>query len=137
MTVPGATQSPPTPRHYGWLPFVLIVLTVVALGISFFLFDLVGRTIAAVLWFPLLALLVWSAIRLRVEYRQALQESAWARAAEAALLQSQERNRAIVETALDGVITIDASGIVTDWNSQATALFGWAREEAKIGRAHV
>ena len=129
MTVPGATQSPPTPRHYGWLPFVLIVLTVVALGISFFLFDLVGRTIAAVLWFPLLALLVWSAIRLRVEYRQALQESAWARAAEAALLQSQERNRAIVETALDGVITIDASGIVTDWNSQATVLFGWAREE--------
>lgn len=129
MTVPGTTQSPQTPRRYGWLPFLLIVITVVVLGIGFFLFDLVGRSIAAVLWFPLLALLVWSAIRLRVEYRQALQESAWARAAEAALLQSQERNRAIVETALDGVITIDASGIVTDWNGQATVLFGWAREE--------
>ncbi|MBM4127808.1 MAG: PAS domain S-box protein [Nitrospira sp.] len=129
MTVPETTSSPPAPRRYGWLPFLLIVTTVVVLGIGFFLFDLVGRSIAAVLWFPLLALLVWSAIRLRVEYRQALQESAWARAAEAALLQSQERNRAIVETALDGVITIDASGIVTDWNSQATVLFGWAREE--------
>jgi PAS domain S-box-containing protein len=109
---------------------LLLVIAVVALGIGIFLFDQVGRSVVTVLWFPLLALLVWSAIRLRVEYRQALQESAWARAAEAALLQSQERNRAIVETALDGVITIDASGIVTDWNSQATALFGWAREEA-------
>jgi len=44
-------------------------------------------------------------------------------------LQSQERNRAIVEMALDGVITIDASGIVTDWDSQTTVLFGWAHEE--------
>ena len=68
--------------------------------------------------------------RLRAEYRQAQQESAWARAAEAALLQSQERNRAIVDTALDGVITIDAAGIVTEWNAQATAIFGWTREEA-------
>ena len=130
MTVPATTQTPPPSRQYGWLPFLLIIITVVALGIGIFLLDQVGRSIAAVLWFPLLVLLVWSAIRLRVEYRQALQESAWARAAEAALLQSQERNRMIVETALDGVITIDASGIVTDWNSQATVLFGWAREEA-------
>lgn len=130
MSVMGTRQSPPTPRQYGWLPFWILVVTVVALGIGILLLDHVGGTVAAVLWFPLLVLLVWSAIRLRVEYRQALQESAWARAAEAALLQSQERNRAIVETALDGVITTDASGIVTDWNSQATVLFGWAREEA-------
>lgn len=129
MTGLGTTPPSPAPRQYGWLPFLLIVITVVALGSGFFLLDQVSRSVAAVVWFPLLALLVWSAIRLRVEYRQALQESAWARAAEAALLQSQERNRAIVETALDGVITLDASGIVTDWNSQATVLFGWAREE--------
>jgi PAS domain S-box-containing protein len=87
----------------------------------------------AVALFPLLVLLLWSTWRLRQEYRQAQQESAWARAAEAALLQSQERNRAIVDTALDGVITIDSSGIVTDWNAQATAIFGWSREEA-LGR---
>ena len=136
MTIPGTAQSPPAPRQYGWLPFLLIVITVVALGSGIFMLDQVGRSVAAVLWFPLLALLVWSAIRLRVEYRQALQESAWARAAEAALLQSQERNRAIVETALDGVITLDAGGIVTDWNSQATALFGWTREEA-MGKLRV
>ena len=84
----------------------------------------------SVVWFPLLMLLLWSTSRLRSEYRQAQQESAWARAAEAALLQSQERNRAIVDTAMDGVITVDASGIVTDWNAQATGIFGWSRAEA-------
>lgn len=87
----------------------------------------------AVVWFPLLVLLLWSTARLRAEYRQAQQESAWARAAETALLQSQERNRAILDTALDGVITIDAAGIVTDWNAQAAIIFGWTREEA-LGR---
>jgi len=88
---------------------------------------------ALVIWFPLLFLLLWSTARLRAEYRQAQQESAWARAAEAALLQSQERNRAIVDTALDGVITIDAAGVITDWNAQATAIFGWSRDEV-LGR---
>lgn len=87
-----------------------------------------------VVWIPMLSLLFWATARLRAEHRQAQQESAWAKAAEAALLQSQERNRAIVDTALDGVITIDSTGIVTDWNAQATAIFGWSREEA-LGRA--
>ena len=86
-----------------------------------------------VVWVPMLGLLFWATARLRAEHRQAQQESAWAKAAEAALLQSQERNRAIVDTALDGVITIDSTGIVTDWNAQATAIFGWSREEALGG----
>jgi len=90
--------------------------------------------VGGVVWVPMLGLLFWATGRLRVEHRQARQESAWAKAAEAALLQSQERNRAIVDTALDGVITIDSTGIVTDWNAQATAIFGWSREEA-LGRA--
>ena len=77
-----------------------------------------------------MGLLLWATTRLRTEHRQAQQESAWAKAAEAALLQSQERNRAIVDTALDGVITIDSTGIVTDWNAQATAIFGWSREDS-------
>jgi two-component system cell cycle sensor histidine kinase/response regulator CckA len=90
--------------------------------------------VGGAVWLPMLGLLFWSTARLRAEHRQAQQESAWAKAAEAALLQSQERNRAIVDTALDGVITIDSTGIVTDWNAQATAIFGWSREEA-LGRA--
>ncbi len=90
--------------------------------------------VGGVVWIPLLGLLLWATARLRAEHRQAQQENAWAKAAETALLQSQERNRAIVDTALDGVISIDSMGMVTDWNAQATAIFGWAREEA-LGRA--
>src|SRR5262245_41270745 len=86
-----------------------------------------------VIWIALMGLLFWATARLRVKHRQVQQESAWAKAAEGALLQSQERNRAIVDTALDGVITIDATGVVTDWNAQATAIFGWSREEV-LGR---
>jgi len=89
--------------------------------------------VGATIWVPIMGLLLWVTTRMRKEHRQAQQESAWAKAAEAALLQSQERNRAIVDTALDGVITIDATGIVTDWNAQATTIFGWSREET-LGR---
>lgn len=89
----------------------------------------VGVT-GVLVWLPMMGLLFWSTTKLRTEYQQAQQESSWARAAEAALLQSQERNRAIVETAFDALVTIDASGIVTDWNSQAATIFGWSREEA-------
>jgi two-component system cell cycle sensor histidine kinase/response regulator CckA len=119
-----------TARRYEWLTFVMVLITLFTLGVGTFLLGHVERSIVAAVWLPLLALLLWSTTRLRAEYRQAQQESAWARAAEAALLQSQERNRAIVDTALDGVITIDAAGIVTEWNAQATAIFGWTREEA-------
>jgi two-component system cell cycle sensor histidine kinase/response regulator CckA len=117
-------------RRYEWLTFVMVLITLFTLGVGTFLLGNVERSIVAAVWLPLLVLLLWSTTRLRAEYRQAQQESAWARAAEAALLQSQERNRAIVDTALDGVITIDAAGIVTEWNAQATAIFGWTREEA-------
>jgi PAS domain S-box-containing protein len=89
----------------------------------------VGLT-GGVVWIPMVFLLFWSTSHLRAEYQQVQQESSWARAAEAALLQSQERNRAIVENALDALVTIDAAGIVTDWNGQASTIFGWSREEA-------
>ncbi len=53
--------------------------------------------------------------------------------AEAALKESEERTRLIVETALDGIITMDSYGCITGWNTQAESIFGWSREEA-IGR---
>ena len=55
------------------------------------------------------------------------------RAAERGLRLSEERNQLIVETALDGVITINAQGVVTGWNSQAEKMFGWTRTEV-MGR---
>lgn len=130
MGSPASRRSVSASSRYGWLTFLIILITAFTLGVGTFLLGYVERGIVAVVWFPLLALLIWSTVRLRAEYRQAQQESAWARAAEAALLQSQERHRVIVDTALDGVITIDAAGIITDWNAQAEVIFGWTREEA-------
>ncbi len=53
--------------------------------------------------------------------------------AEQQLLESEERNRAIIESALDAVITIDAEGIITGWNVQAETMFGFPAAEA-LGR---
>ena len=52
------------------------------------------------------------------------------RHAERALRLSEERNQLIVETALDGVITINLHGRITGWNTQAEKMFGWSRSEA-------
>jgi PAS domain S-box-containing protein len=67
--------------------------------------------------------------RLRREWEQATQDNARARAAEASLLESEERTRLIIQSALDAVITIDAEGKVVEWNPQAAAIFGWTRQE--------
>ena len=39
----------------------------------------------------------------------------------------------VLETALDAVCVMDASGIVTGWNDHAATLFGWSSDEA-VGR---
>ena len=71
--------------------------------------------------------------RLRREWEQAHEENARARAAEARLLESEERTRLIVQSALDAAVAIDGGGVIVDWNPQAAAIFGWSREEA-LGR---
>ncbi|HUA01127.1 MAG TPA: response regulator [Candidatus Aquilonibacter sp.] len=43
---------------------------------------------------------------------------------------SERRYRQIVETAFDGFVAVDERGTITDWNAQATATFGWLRDEA-------
>jgi two-component system sensor kinase len=48
----------------------------------------------------------------------------------AALQASEMRTRAIVESALDAVVTMDERGMITGWNSQAMAMFGY--EEGEI-----
>jgi methyl-accepting chemotaxis protein len=50
-----------------------------------------------------------------------------------ALKESEEQSRSIVETATDAFIGMNEHGIITDWNRQAEAIFGWSRREA-IGR---
>nr|MBA3530400.1 PAS domain S-box protein [Ardenticatenales bacterium] len=53
--------------------------------------------------------------------------------AEAAVRQSHAREGAILEAALDGIITIDQQGKITEFNRAAEKIFGYQREEL-IGR---
>jgi PAS domain S-box-containing protein len=52
----------------------------------------------------------------------------------AALRESEERTRLILEGALDAVVTMDGAGLVTGWNPQAERIFGWSAGEA-LGRS--
>jgi diguanylate cyclase (GGDEF)-like protein/PAS domain S-box-containing protein len=72
----------------------------------------------------LLALLTWLLVYGRTRAMQDAQE----------ITRSEERLAAVIDTALDAVVEIDADGIITGWNSQAEKIFGWSRDEA-IGRA--
>src|SRR4051794_19072251 len=60
-------------------------------------------------------------------------EIARRREVEELLRASEERHRAIIESAHDAFIGIDTGGIITDWNRQAEVTFGWSRVEA-LGR---
>ncbi|MBL8745219.1 MAG: PAS domain S-box protein [Phycisphaerae bacterium] len=51
-------------------------------------------------------------------------------AAQERLAASESRIRAIIDTALDGVIAMDEWWRITDWNSQAETIFGWSKDEA-------
>jgi PAS domain S-box-containing protein len=52
---------------------------------------------------------------------------------EEALRQSEQRTRLIIDNALDAVVSMNSSGIITDWSPQAERMFGWSRAEA-MGR---
>src|SRR5207253_9953318 len=39
----------------------------------------------------------------------------------------------IFDSALDAVVTMDADGVITDWNPMAETIFGWPKSEA-VGR---
>ena len=53
---------------------------------------------------------------------------------ERALRHSEARSAAILEAALDSIISMDATGRVIEWNAAAERCFGYTREEA-IGRS--
>jgi PAS domain S-box-containing protein len=46
-----------------------------------------------------------------------------------ALSESEERTRAVLNSAMSAVIVMDAKGKVIDWNLRAEKMFGWARNE--------
>jgi PAS domain S-box-containing protein len=53
--------------------------------------------------------------------------------AEESLRESESRFTQIIETALDGVVVLDETGVVVEWTSQAERLFGRERHEV-VGR---
>ncbi len=53
--------------------------------------------------------------------------------AEEALRRSEQMARAIVDTALDAFVQIDALATITEWSPHAELMFGWKRTDA-IGR---
>ncbi len=58
------------------------------------------------------------------------QQKAEIEQSENALRESEEHLRLILNTALDGVITMDNRGIIMEWNPQAEKIFGWTGREA-------
>lgn len=84
----------------------------------------------------------WFFSLMRVEYDAAMRPTTILRycldiadrkAAQEALLESEERTRAILRTANDAFIGMDHEGRIVEWNERAESLFGWTRLEA-IGR---
>jgi PAS domain S-box-containing protein len=49
------------------------------------------------------------------------------------LQERDAKTRRIIDSALDAVLSMDGRGVVTEWNAQAEAMFGWKRDEA-VGR---
>jgi PAS domain S-box-containing protein len=50
------------------------------------------------------------------------------------LARSQARLQAIVDSSLNAIVSMDQEGMVTDWNPQAEATFGWKHDEI-VGKA--
>ncbi|MCK9284518.1 MAG: EAL domain-containing protein [Rhodocyclaceae bacterium] len=51
----------------------------------------------------------------------------------AARAEDERRHHSIIETALDAMVQINSASVITGWNPQAAAMFGWSRDEA-MGR---
>ncbi len=59
-----------------------------------------------------------------------LQNVTESKQAEEALRKSEARNRAVVDTATDGIITMTTNGIIRSFNPSAERIFGYSVEEA-------
>lgn len=81
-----------------------------------------------------LAAIVVDELELRQAGQQLRQEIGEREQSQQALRSSEERARSIISAAHDPFVSMDAAGIITDWNRRAEETFGWARHEA-IGRA--
>jgi len=61
------------------------------------------------------------ALKNEIEHRARVEE---------AIRDNEWRTRMIIESSYDAFVAIDANGVITDWNQQAEATFGWGRQDA-------
>jgi len=91
------------------------------------------RSHEAVVFGLALASSVFIAWDLERQRRHQFEREVERRAAAAALAAAEQRKSAILETALDGIVTIDAAGTVLELNSAAEEMFGQRRDRV-VGR---
>ena len=70
--------------------------------------------------------LVWSGVLTDVTERRTIEE---------ALRASEERFRALIETASDAFVSVDLQGTIVEWNRKAEETFGWARDSRSPRRS--
>ncbi|WP_150426995.1 PAS domain S-box protein [Dechloromonas sp. CZR5] len=71
----------------------------------------------------ILAILITGGVNVLLRYRTLYQR----------MMRNEARMRTIVDTAIDGIITIDSRGLIRAFNSAAEAIFGWQADEV-VGR---
>ncbi len=108
-------------RHYGQVEVRAQVFRVLLYAVAVLLLGYLGY---------LFARLQGNARILRRVNEDLRREMAEHQRAETALRASEERLRAITESAWEAIISIDDAGVIVSWNAGATAMFGRSPEEA-------
>lgn len=75
---------------------------------------------------PILGVILWASQSQRRERNKSM-------AALRALAESEARTRMVLHDAMDAVVVMDAQGMISGWNRQAEAIFGWETVEV-LGR---
>lgn len=60
-----------------------------------------------------------------VSFRDVTERKRWERA----IQESERRNSAVIDNAMDAYIAMNTAGQIIGWNAQAEAMFGWRREK--------
>jgi len=68
--------------------------------------------------------------RLKPAVEREVRAAAERKVARAAQVEHVRRLGSIFDSALDAVVTMDDSGVITDWNPMAQTIFGWPKSEA-------